>query len=322
MSACAWASCRRAALAALLCLVRLSALADAPATCPAAAQTPSAAQAQTGLANAPDRGFLWRIRKDGHDSWLYGTVHVGRPGWVFPGATVLNALRDSDLLALELDLMDPGIVARLQAGMAWRPDRAVSGSLAERLAAQVRAACLPEQLLTLMTPEMVATTLTMTAARRDGLDPAYAIDTAMSGVAQRLHKPVVSLETPELQLALLQSRSADEARDAVAQMLAELESGRAEPMLVRVAQVWAQGRWDELEHYGDWCECLRTDEERAQYTRLLDARNPGLAERIDALHTSGQRVFAAVGSLHMIGRTGLPALLARRGYTVERIVFE
>ena len=57
-------------------------------------------------------------------------------------------------------------------------------------------------------------------------------------------------------------------------------------------------------------------------TRLLDARNPGLAERIDALHTSGQRVFAAVGSLHMIGRTGLPALLARRGYTVERIVFE
>jgi uncharacterized protein YbaP (TraB family) len=247
---------------------------------------------------------------------------VGRPGWVFPGATVMNALRDSDLVALELDLMDPGIVARLRAGMAWRADRALNGGLAERLAAQVRAACLSDQLLTRMTPEMVATTLTMMAARRDGLDPAYAIDTAMSAAARRLHKPVVSLETPELQLALLQSRDADEARDAVAQMLAELESGRAEPMLVRVAQVWAQGRWDELEHYGDRCECLRTDEERAQYTRLLDARNPGLAERIDALHTSGQRVFAAVGSLHMIGPTGLPALLARRGYAVERIVFE
>jgi len=30
-------------------------------------------------------------------------------------------------------------------------------------------------------------------------------------------------------------------------------------------------------------------------------------------------VFAAVGSLHMIGPKGLPALLAERGYRIERI---
>ncbi len=40
--------------------------------------------------------------------------------------------------------------------------------------------------------------------------------------------------------------------------------------------------------------------------RLLDERNPALAERIDALHAGRQAVFAAVGSLHMVGPNGLP----------------
>ena len=55
--------------------------------------------------------------------------------------------------------------------------------------------------------------------------------------------------------------------------------------------------------------------------RLLDDRNPALAERIDALHAGGAPVFAAVGSLHMTGPLGLPALLAQRGFTVERVEY-
>jgi uncharacterized protein YbaP (TraB family) len=52
--------------------------------------------------------------------------------------------------------------------------------------------------------------------------------------------------------------------------------------------------------------------------RLLDDRNPLLASAIESLHASGRQVFAAVGSLHMIGPSGLPALLRQRGYKVEQ----
>jgi uncharacterized protein YbaP (TraB family) len=51
------------------------------------------------------------------------------------------------------------------------------------------------------------------------------------------------------------------------------------------------------------------------------SENPGLARNIDALHAEGKRVFAAVGSLHMVGPLGLPALLRERGYKVERVDF-
>jgi len=322
MMACWSSRCRRALAALSLMGALLAAWADEPARCPPTPQAPTPEQAQAGMKAARDRGFLWRIRKDGHASYLYGTVHVAKADWMYPGATVTSALRASDVIALELDVLDPDIMERLRAGMAWRADRALSGALADRLKAQVQAACLPEQLLTTMSPEMVAATLMVMAARGEGLDPAYAIDVVLAGFGRGIKKPVSSLETPEQQLQVLQGHNREESQAIVEQELAELEGGQAVPTLAHIAQVWADGRFSELERYPQWCGCLETEEERRLHRRLLDERNPGLADHIDALHMSGKRVFAAVGSLHMIGPTGLPAVMAGRGYQVERIEFK
>jgi uncharacterized protein YbaP (TraB family) len=88
-----------------------------------------------------------------------------------------------------------------------------------------------------------------------------------------------------------------------------------------MASAWTDGNLAELEAYERWCGCLGTAAERASMKRLLDDRNPRLATAIDALHTGGRSVFAAVGSLHMIGPRGLPALLRERGYVVEPVRF-
>jgi uncharacterized protein YbaP (TraB family) len=295
--------------------------APAPPACPPAAQVPTPEQLQAAQRTARDRGFLWRLRKDGRVSYLYGTVHVAKAEWMVPGPTVMAALRASDTVALELDVLDPGIQERLRVGMAAQPDRALAAELADRLMAQVKAACLPTAWVAATAPEMVATTLVVMAARWQGLDPAYAIDVVLAGLGRSLARPVTSLETPELQLAILRGRSRAETAGIVEQSLDELESGRATPMLARIAQAWSDGRWDELERYPQWCDCLDTEAERAMHRRLLDERNPGLAGRIDTLHRSGKSVFAAVGSLHMTGPAGLPALLAQRGYQVERVPY-
>jgi uncharacterized protein YbaP (TraB family) len=65
----------------------------------------------------------------------------------------------------------------------------------------------------------------------------------------------------------------------------------------------------------------RPDDKR-RMRRYLDDRNPSLADGIATLHKLGQRVFGAVGALHMIGPNGLPALMAARGFTVTRVVPE
>ncbi len=234
----------------------------APADCPPQASMPSAEERAKLTAQARDRGFLWRISKGGQSSYLYGTIHLARREWMFPGPQVSAALKASQVVALELDITDTALMQRLQAGMAPKagePGAQLPQDLATRLRAQLRVACAPNEMLSAMSPEMVGALLVMMSARRDGLDANYGIDPALAHLARRQKKSVVSLETPELQLKLMRSQSATDLRESLEKVLSDLEQDRTRPLLLRVAQVWAEGRDDELERYREWCDCAHTE---------------------------------------------------------------
>ena len=291
------------------------------ADCPSAAAPPTQAQLQAGAKAARDHGFLWRLRKDGRTSWLYGTVHVARFEWTFPGPALRAALQSSDVVALELDVLDPDVQRRLVQALS-APTRAVlPPALKARLQRRAEVECLTPQALERLNPEMQVATLESLIGRRVGLDPAYGIDVVLAGRARGAGKSVVSLESPESQLDALTMPTPAQTLEFVDSALTEMESGRAVPALARMAQVWADADLDMLARYESWCDCIKTPTDRAAMARLLDARNPSLADSIAALHARGQRVLAAVGSLHMIGPVGLPALLVQRGFDVEPIAF-
>lgn len=296
--------------------------AQSPSSCPPAPVELTTQQIEAGMSSARDHGFLWRISKGGHASYLYGTIHLAKLEWMFPGPTVLDALHESDTVALEIDLLDPDVQHRLRDGMAAERGFALPEPIVERLGRRMAAECVEPETMAKMGPELQVASLTVLAARRDGLDPSYSIDLMLSGFGRSAHKSMISLETPETQLQALQLPSRDEAIEFVTGALDDLETGRSRPLLNRLAAVWAAGDHAELARYDAWCECRKTPAERQAMKRLLDDRNPGLADSIDALHSSGRTVFAAVGSLHMVGPLGLPAQMARRGYKVELGEFE
>jgi hypothetical protein len=311
----------RHALSALLCVLLhgVCGAQSQASSCPPVAAVPTPEQVQAGMKAARNHGFLWRIRKDGRESWLYGTVHVARLEWMFPGAAIIAALKASDTIALELDVLDPDIQHRMAEGMAAPSGSVLPAALKQRLQRRAETECIPPDALSAFSPEMQIATLESLAGRRDGLDPSYGIDVVLAGWARQAGKPVVSLETPELQLATLAMPTPAETLAFVDSALTEMETGRAAPSLTRIAQVWADGDLGALSRYESWCDCVKTPTDRAALARLLDERNPGLADSIAALHARGQRVFAAVGSLHMIGPLGLPALMAQRGFRVEAV---
>src|SRR5262245_34107175 len=80
---------------------------SATVACPPPPQAPTADQLQAAQREARDRGFLWRISKQGRSSYLYGTLHVGKLPWVFAGPRLREAIANTDTLALELDVTDP-----------------------------------------------------------------------------------------------------------------------------------------------------------------------------------------------------------------------
>lgn len=287
--------------------------------CPPALTLPDAATLHEAAATAPDRGLLWRVSKDGRASYLYATVHLGRPLWLLPGPQVSAALQASDTLALELDASDPATRSTLRKLTAGDSNSALPDSLRQQLSERGRAACLPAQALEQLHPLIQAMTLTLLEARWDGLDAAFALEQALSHRARALRRPIVALETPQQQLDLLLPADPAHAHDMTRQMLEQLEQGRVRPVLMRLLDAWERGNLAELENYEQWCDCVADPQDRAWLRRLNEARNPAMADGIARLHSSGTRVFAAVGALHMTGPQALPLLLAQRGFQVERL---
>jgi len=290
-------------------------------TCPPTAQPLDPARIPAGMRKAQDHGFLWRMTKDGRTSYLYGTLHAAEPGWMFPGPRTAAAFEASNVLALELDVLDADVRTRLIKAATARPDERLPAALVARLEKRMTADCIDPATMGTFVPEFQIASLAMMAARREGLDPSYAIDLVLGLVARDFGKTTVSLETPEAQIAALRMPTRAATIEFVTSGLDELDAGKSAPLLAHMASAWNEGNLAELEGYERWCDCLNTAAERASMKRLLDDRNPLLAAAIDKVHAGGRSVFAAVGSLHMIGPRGLPALMRERGYVVEQIRF-
>jgi uncharacterized protein len=315
-------ACCLALAAAAAAQVPAQATSPAEASCPPVPRPPDAAQLQALQRDARDHGLLWRLQRDGRTSYLFGTLHVGRLEWVAPGPQVSAALRETDTLALELDLGDPAVQREMAASLARRAQGlSLSAAQREQLRRHVEAACLPPAALAALHPLMQAMTLMLLDARWVGLDPGFGQEMVLSQVARAVGRPVVSLESVAIQVSTL---IPDDPRHALAQfdqVMLHLEGRRGRAVTQRLATAWAAGQLGELENYEAWCECVDSPQDREFMRRVNDERNPAIAGAIVARHAQGQRLFAAVGALHMTGPNALPRLLQQRGFRVERVEF-
>lgn len=306
---------RRAAAAALLAIAPLAVQAQPTAACPPTVT--AAGKAETAAA-ARDRGLLWRLRRDGRTSFLYGTLHIGKPAWRQLGPQVSASLRASDVLALEVDPNDPAL---LEALAELRHGAELPAALRERLKRAYERACVAPESMAALHPVLQATSLTVLEARWLGMDPIYAMEQLLGVQARALGRRVVALETAAQQRAALVPDSDEESQALIEQSLKQLEDRSVRRVLARLAAAWESGDLAALSDYESWCECIANDSDRALLHRLNDERNPLLADGIEAQHRQGRRVFAAVGALHMTGPKSLPRLLAERGFKVERVPF-
>lgn len=289
-------------------------LGSAHAACPPTPAPPSAEQSATWAGKAPDRGVLWRISRGGHSSYLFGSIHIGKADWAYPGPALRQAWQETEVLAVELDPAEVGpALAALPLAEPLPP------ALARRMADQAVAACLPPRALAAFPVMLQLSTLTLSEARRDGFDAGFGQDLMLLAWAKAEGRPVQSLESVAEQLASLEPAAA-ELPAMVDSALRQLQRGQVRVPLRKLAESWSRGDLKTLSAYERWCGCANTPAERAWLQRVNDDRNLPLAARIDALHGAGQRLLVAVGALHMTGTQALPGLLAARGFEVKAVL--
>ena len=295
--------------------------AESAASCPPPFSPPTPAEVQAMAPHMQDRGLLWRVQDGERTSWLYGTLHVGKREWILPGRTILRAMVATDLLALELDVLNPQVMQQLIDGFQARVDApALPADLDARLAQQRKRTCAEH--LSTQRPDAQLLGLVSQLGRKQGLVAEFGADLLLAGMAHALHKPVLGLESVQTQLEELLSDDPLEVQESVRDGLDQLDDPKAPEILQQLANIWASGNEKQLENYADWCDCIKTERDRLKYARLMDGRNPGMADGIVRQLQQGKTVFAAVGSLHMVGPKGLPELLRQKGYRVERVSFK
>lgn len=303
----------------LLTGLLLSASLQAKTDCPPTPGAPTPEELKQAQAQARDRGALWKLSKDGRSSYLYGTLHLGKFEWLFPGPKLGQALRETQVLAVELDITDPGFAAALQRVQAEARPLSLSEADRRRLDAQAEAACLPPAALASFHPVMQAITYMSLAGRRDGLQPGFGQEIGLIGAAKQMQRPVLSLETAERQFTVLLPNDEKRQRYLFNSTLEALEKGQAAAQLQRLAGHWLQGNLEALGSLEQLCECQPSAEDLAFHKAVNDERNPDLAARIATEHAKGKPLLAAIGLLHMTGPQALPKLLAERGFAVERL---
>jgi uncharacterized protein YbaP (TraB family) len=292
-------------------------------TCPPPPAEPTTETIQALAKTAKDRGFLWRFEKDGRTGYLYGSIHLGKQEWVFPGPKTIAALQASGVIALELDILDPQIQLQLS-----DPTRfgiksiQLPPPLKQRMETLATRVCAPVAALAGLHPLMQLITVTILDARFSNLEVGYSTEIMLSGFARGAKKAIASLETAELQMRALLAGDAKDILEVVESGMTLFESGKQRVQTDRLVNAWGAGNLDELQRYEQWCECMNTEVDRKYMKGLLDDRNPHLAAGIDKLFRDGKNVFAAFGSLHMIGPKSVPKLLEKMGYKVDRVIFE
>ncbi|NEX61379.1 TraB/GumN family protein [Noviherbaspirillum galbum] len=288
---------------------------------PSHAENNAAPAAQAQAQSVRQRGTLYRIRHQGNAAWLYGTIHVGEPGFFPLGPQVSQALASARRLVLELDVRDnDGFQAALRRHGVYADgslDRHLSPEALAQLKLELQRAGIPYDQVSRLKPWVVANLLVGAQLERSGYRRGDAIEFFL--MQQASGAPLQELESSDYQMSLFDALSAAEQEQYLRENLAELSAGDTLRKARLLIDAWSQGDGEAMDAYLRETRAEKTLASDFMHRVLLDKRNPEMADKIDALLKEADGSFIGVGLLHLLGENGVPNLLRQRGVEVEKV---
>ncbi|MES2297365.1 MAG: TraB/GumN family protein [Pseudomonadota bacterium] len=305
-----------------------AAKAGEPSKAPAPVAAP--ASVQSGALAAPpaaprQRGALFKVQGGGHTLYLFGTMHVGLPDFYPLEPVISGAIAHATTLALEVDpTRDPAAIAGAmqQHGM-FAPGSAgykdMPPALADKLARVLAARHMELAGVAGLKPWLLATVLALGEFAQQGYRADLAVDSHLAQLAHVRHLPVLELETVQSQLSLFSRLSAAEQWRFLDDAIDAIENGKQADQVREVVDAWSTADQAGLEAIAAKAAEDQTFSGQFIQHVMLDERNGPLANKLAQLLGREANSVAAIGVLHLVGKTSVPQLLRARGLTVERV---
>lgn len=285
-----------------------------------------AALAQTATPAAPPVAVqdadpaLWVVKDDDTTIYLFGTIHVLKPGLSWFDEAVKAAFDKSDEVVLEMIQPDQATMGTLVARTALNPG---GPTITEQLPADKRepyAKALAESgmspaMLDPFHPWYAAIALSVLPLKKLGYDPASGAEAGITAAARAAGKQLVGLETPEQQIGYFAAMPDALQVKFLVSTIDEYPTMGDE--LGKMVTSWSAGDPDALGKTMN--EALRETPEVAK--ALLTDRNARWADWIDQRMAKPGTVFVAVGAGHLAGNDSVLAFLAKHNLKAARIPY-
>jgi hypothetical protein len=260
---------------------------------------------------------MWRISDGDSEVYLFGTLHALQPGeaWRTPLYDAVLARAGTVWFEADLQSGDPDTLRLLVQRYGVDPDRPLSRKLAPSdlgaLARQTDIARVDH-----LRPWAAALMLSMRPALAKGASVEKGADLTITRAARADAKRIRTFETLEDQARMFASLpEASEVR-YLADVVRERSRGPRLRLSFRpqsLEDAWLAGTLGPV-HIAD----MRA-ENPALYEAFLKRRNEAWADKLSTEMAGAGVELVNVGAFHMLGDDGLPALLAARGFKVERV---
>ena len=264
---------------------------------------------------------LWVVKDEDTTIYLFGTVHVLKPGLGWFDEAVKTAFDASDQLMLELVMPeDQAEAAKVMIPLAIdQSGKTLSSRLdpdqLKAYQAAMASVGLPVAQFDMFEPWFPAITLSVLPLTKLGYDPEQGAEKQLTGFAKTAGKPVAGLETLPEQLGFFDTLPETQQLAFLNAVVKDLD--KLGPQLDKMVVLWAKGDPDGLATAMN--ESLAATPELAK--TLLWDRNARWADQLKARMDQPGTVFVAVGAGHLAGQHSVQDYLKERGLTVKRVEY-
>lgn len=297
---------------------RLKTAATGLAALLATAAMPACAQPAPAAQDADPA--LWVVKDKDTTIYLFGTVHVLKPGLTWFDEAVKTAFDKSDTLVLEMIEPEPAAMQQLVMQKAINP---TGPTLTEQIPEAKRPAYIkavtdlgaPANAFDRFKPWMAAITLSIAPLQKLGYDPNSGAEKVLTAAAKSAGKKVEALETAEQQLSFFDSLPQPAQITYLTSTIDELPK-IGETMGTMITD-WSKGDPEGLAKMLN--ENMKDSPEVAN--ALLYSRNARWADWISKRMAQPGTVFVAVGAGHLAGEKSVIADLAAKKLKAERVKY-
>jgi uncharacterized protein YbaP (TraB family) len=263
---------------------------------------------------------LWVLKNKNTTIYLFGTIHVLKPGLGWFDEAVRKAFDSSDELVQEIVFPD---AATTQAAVMKYSIATNGPPLTDQIPAEKRAAYakamtnlgFPANGFDRLKPWSAANNLTVMTLVKMGYDLNSGVEKTLTAAAEKEKKPILGLETLDIQLGYFDGLPKDAQIAFLGQTIDELPKAGAE--IGTMIDRWSKGDPDGLaKELNESLEASPVLEKT-----LLTDRNRRWADWIKARMTRPGTVFIAVGAGHLAGKNSVQAFLGKLHLKVKRIAY-